>query len=76
MATIKLNESTNQSPEYIEYLNLCKEGRIIEAVKIYKDKTGCSLVEVKKYIDNLRVENGLAAPSGNSRSGCMVLLVV
>ncbi len=37
-----------------ELRHLINEGRIIEAVKLYKDTTGVSLSEAKKYIDELK----------------------
>jgi hypothetical protein len=30
-----------------------KEGNVLQAIKEYKDKTGCSLSEAKDYIDHL-----------------------
>lgn len=37
-----------------ELKNLINEGRLIEAVKVYKDATGVSLAEAKQFIDNHR----------------------
>ena len=46
-----------------KYLDLCKKRRYIEAVKVYKDDTGCGLAEAKAYIDNLRSEYGIKPQS-------------
>lgn len=37
-----------------ELRNLINEGRLIEAVKVYKDATGVSLAEAKQFIDSHR----------------------
>lgn len=57
-----------------KYLDLCKKGRYIEAVKVYKDDTGCGLAEAKAYIDNLRSEYGIKPQS--SGQGCMVAISI
>ena len=60
MAGININSSSGQTPmqnqQVDKYISLCKEGKIIEAVKAYKDDTGCSVKEAKDYIDNLRAQ--------------------
>jgi hypothetical protein len=33
---------------------LCNAGRVLEAVKFYKDKTGLGLKEAKDYVDSIR----------------------
>ena len=55
MATIDFENIDSDSTDN-KYLDLCKKGRYIEAVKVYKDDTGCGLAEAKAYIDNLRSE--------------------
>lgn len=51
-----------------------QKGRYIEAVKVYKDDTGCGLAEAKAYIDNLRSEYGIQPQS--SGQGCMVAISI
>lgn len=64
MAGINFNTSSNQAPlrnqQVNKYLTLCKEGKILQAVKAYKDDTGCSVVEAKNYVDNLCAQYGLS----------------
>lgn len=74
MANISFENGGFESNDYSEYLELCRKGQILVAVKMYKERTGCSLKEAKDFIDNLRVENGLMKPSVNSGSGCMVVV--
>ena len=75
MANINFDNNSFQSFDNNEYLDLCKKGQILVAVKKYKDATGCTLKEAKDYIDNLRIENGLKQPSDVSNSGCMVVFM-
>ena len=74
MANINFESSEFENCDYTEYLELCRKGQILVAVKKYKERTGCSLKEAKDYIDTLRVENGLMKPSTNSGTGCIVVL--
>ena len=49
-----LDANLNASDKMKQYFVYMKgDGRIIEAIKEYKDKTGCSLAEAKNYIDSL-----------------------
>ena len=48
MATIDFENIDSDSTDN-KYLDLCKKGRYIEAVKVYKDDTGCGLAEAKAY---------------------------
>ena len=62
MATIDFENIDSDSTDN-KYLDLCKKRRYIEAVKVYKDDTGCGLAEAKAYIDNLRSEYGIKPKS-------------
>lgn len=71
MATIDFENIESQNNSDNKYLELCKKGRYIEAVKVYKDDTGCGLAEAKAYIDNLRSEyGGTASICGTRMYGC------
>lgn len=74
MATIDFENIESQNNSDNKYLELCKKGRYIEAVKVYKDDTGCGLAEAKAYIDNLRSEYGVQPQS--ARQGCMVAVSI
>lgn len=47
---------TNENKEYIELL---REGKKIQAIKLYRDKTGLSLRECKDFIDGLQFTFGI-----------------
>jgi ribosomal protein L7/L12 len=49
-----LGSNVNVQNSVDDYFRQMKqEGNILQAVKEYKDKTGCGLKEAKDYIDNL-----------------------
>lgn len=54
-----------------ELVALLKEGRVIEAIKLRRERTGEGLKEAKDAVDRLAAREGLARPSG----GCLLLLV-
>lgn len=76
MATIDFDNIASANDSNKKYLDICKAGRYIEAVKAYKDDTGCGLAEAKAYIDNLRSEYGIetSPKSSHSNQGCMVII--
>ena len=41
--------------EYPEVLELKRQGKIIEAIKVYRMKTNLGLAESKEYVDNLKI---------------------
>ena len=59
-----------------KYLNLCKEGRIMESVKVYRVDTGCSLAEAKTYIDKLCSEHGIQTNSSRRTYIFVISLLV
>ena len=58
-----------------KYLNLCKSGKYLEAIKSYIDDTGCGLADAKAYVDNLCSEYGLQ-PQKTSGGGCLVVICI
>ena len=49
-----LSSNNNAWDQQVEYFrNLKNSGNKIDAVKEYKEKTGCGLKEAKEYIDKL-----------------------
>ena len=38
---------------YPDIVNLVRKGKTIEAIKVYREQTGASLVEAKRFIDSL-----------------------
>jgi large subunit ribosomal protein L7/L12 len=57
-----------------EIVSLLEGGKKIEAIKVYREKTGVGLKEAKDFIEALAADRRIAAPS---RSGCLgVVLVV
>ncbi len=42
----------NKEPDYLdEVRRLAKEGKVLEAVKLYKEKSGVGLFEAKNWVD-------------------------
>lgn len=74
MATLDFDNMELQNDPDNKYLELCKAGRILEAVKAYRDDMGCGLAEAKAYIDNLRSKHGIEPQS--SGNGCMGIISI
>ena len=53
-----------------DLLPLLREGRKIEAIKLYRERTGVGLKEAKDAVDALEAREGIVAP----RRGCLGLL--
>lgn len=70
-------DSLDNDRDENKYLDICKNGSIIEAVKAYMDDSGCGLAEAKAYVDNLCAKYGFE-PSHNSSSGqgCMFIMSI
>lgn len=57
-----------------DVVSLLEQGRKIEAVKVYRERTGVGLKQAKDAVDTIASERGLASAGGG---GCFgVLLVV
>lgn len=52
---------------------LLRDGKTIEAIKVYRERTGLGLKESKDAIDQWRAQLGLAT---KSRSGCAGVIVL
>lgn len=59
----KTNHSLTQLDN--ELIQLCRMGKKIEAIKIYKESTNASLKDSKKYVEQLAQQNGIKMPEGN-----------
>lgn len=57
-----------------DIINLCQTNQYLEAVKLYKEKTGAGLKESKDYVDSLTASRGIPKPKGCF--GVLVALVV
>ncbi|MTK53974.1 hypothetical protein [Paludibacter sp.] len=53
-----------------EAMKLCREGKYLEAVKYYKEKTGESLKEAKEHVDFMMQQNGIKKSNGK---GCLII---
>ena len=53
-----------------EILELCRQGKKLDAIKLHKDATGIGLKESKDYVDKLATDNGIVTPLG--KGGCFV----
>lgn len=61
------------SPFEDEILALLRQGRRIEAIKLYREKARVGLKEAKDFIDALSADQHITVPS---RSGCLVVLLL
>jgi ribosomal protein L7/L12 len=41
--------------EYADVVELKRQGKIIEAIKVYRLKTNLGLAEAKQFVDNLKI---------------------
>lgn len=53
-----------------QILDLCRQGKKIEAIKLYKESTGIGLRESKDYVDQLAQANRIITPK--ETGGCFV----
>ncbi len=64
------------SPFENEILSLLKQGRKIEAIKLYREKTGVGLKEAKDFIDALAADQHIGTPSKSGCLGVVLLLIL
>ncbi len=57
-----------------KYIDLIKEGSLLEAIKAYKEDKGCSLSEAKEHIESLA--NKLPKSEKTGGKGCAITLLV
>lgn len=55
-----------------ELLRLLEQGRKIDAIRLYRERTGAGLKEAKDAVEALAVERGLAVP----KAGCLGMLAL
>jgi hypothetical protein len=58
-----------------ELLQLLEAGRKLEAVKIYKQRTGVQLIEAKQAVEALGARHGIV-PKGGGCAGVLVAIVM
>lgn len=56
-----------------EVVSLLERGEKIQAVKLYREKSGVGLKEAKEAVEELARQNGLADSSG---SGCLGMILI
>lgn len=44
---------STDEPDHADIRDLARRGRAIEAIKLYRERTGCGLAEAKAYVDSL-----------------------
>jgi ribosomal protein L7/L12 len=54
-------------------VSLLKQGRKIDAIKVFREVTGSGLKESKAVIDSIAARHGL---SGSQRTGCLGVIVL
>ena len=64
------NEKENDLDEQL--LSLLKQGRKVEAVRLYRKSMDCNLMTAKEAVEALAAKHGITAQS----SGCMSAIVI
>jgi ribosomal protein L7/L12 len=87
--TSQFNELLNTDSNDAELLQMLREGKKIQAIKYYREKTNCSLADAKYYVDNLekpliasnniqkgiQTGSGSKGPSPTKTEGCFIATV-
>ncbi|MEZ6034048.1 MAG: ribosomal protein L7/L12 [Planctomycetaceae bacterium] len=59
-----------------QIVGLLGRGEKIEAVKLYRDQSGCGLKEAKEAVDRIGEQNGIRSSSGTGCLGVVLLGIV
>lgn len=59
-----------------EIVPLLQGGNKIEAIKLYRERTGMGLKEAKDAVEAIAADRGIVAPSGSGCLGVVLLLMV
>jgi ribosomal protein L7/L12 len=59
-----------------EVVRLLEGGKKIEAIKVYRERTGVGLKEAKDAVEAVAAQRGIVAPSGSGCLGAALLLMV
>ena len=59
-----------------EVLAFLQGGKKIEAIKLYRQRTGVGLKEAKDAVEAIAAQAGIAAPAGSGCAGVVLLLTV
>jgi ribosomal protein L7/L12 len=75
---IQLNVSPSEpgSDMEAEVVRLLETGKKLEAVKIYKQRTGVQLIEAKQAVEALAARHGIASKDGGGCAGVLLAIVV
>jgi len=65
--------SFTQDPHDNKILQLCRDGKVAEAIKLHKELTGAALKESKDYVDGLISKYGIMIPESNK--ACFIATV-
>jgi ribosomal protein L7/L12 len=60
----------------LEILSLLEQGQKIQALKLYREKTGYSLYTAKRVVGRMATEHGIATPPGSGCLGAMAMMAV
>jgi ribosomal protein L7/L12 len=70
--TIRASRVTQGTSAEADLLDLLRQGQKVEAIKVYRERTGTGLREAKEAIERLAAQHEIA-PRG---SGCLAMLAV
>lgn len=62
--------SNSQNPEEQKIVELCREGKVLEAIKYYRVSSGAGLKESKDHVDHIITKYGILVPKGST--GCFI----
>ncbi|HTU25344.1 MAG TPA: ribosomal protein L7/L12 [Pirellulales bacterium] len=58
-----------------QVLDLCRSGKLIEAIKLYRSQTGLGLKEAKDAVEALAAQHGVSMPKGSGCAGVLLVLI-
>lgn len=71
----KRPKSEDSSVEW-DVVSLLEQGRKIEAVKVYRERTGVGLKQAKEAVETIASERGLVSASGGGCFGVLLISVM
>ena len=55
LAQVSPNYIGGPPSSYLDVIELKRQGKVIDAIKLYRSKTNAGLAEAKQYVDNLKI---------------------
>ena len=65
---------TKDSSDQLEILSLLEQGQKLQAIKLYRERTGAGLAEAKETVERVATEHGITRPAGSGCLGAVLML--